>query len=179
MYLSEIEKIKNSIRNIPDFPVQGIQFKDITTAIKDPLLFNYITDILAERYMNKGITKVVAIESRGFIIAGALAYKLHAGFVPVRKPRKLPYDTYSVTYDLEYGQDSLHMHQDALDKDDIVLVHDDLLATGGTALATLNLVKLFHVKKSYISFIVELDCLNGRSRLEPTYDVYSLVHFDD
>lgn len=177
MNLPFTEILRDSIRNIPDFPVKGIQFKDISTAIKQPRLFNEITDHMASYYIDKGITKVVAIESRGFIIGGALAYKLGAGFVPVRKPGKLPAVTHSITYDLEYGKDSLEMHQDALTPDDIVLVHDDLLATGGTAMATLNLVRLFHVQKTFVSFIVELDFLKGRQRLVPEYDVYSLVHF--
>jgi adenine phosphoribosyltransferase len=178
MYLSTIENIKESIRNIPDFPVKGIQFKDITTAIKQPLLFNQITDEIANHYEHKGITKVMAIESRGFIIGGALAYKLNAGFVPVRKPGKLPSSTYSVTYDLEYGKDSLEMHQDALHSSDIILIHDDLLATGGTALAALNLIRRFNIKKAYVSFIVELDFLNGRKKLSPPFEVFSLIHFD-
>ena len=177
MYMSTIESIKDSIRNVPDFPVQGIQFKDITTAIKQPVLFNQITDEITNHYANKGITKVLAIESRGFIIGGALAYQLNAGFVPVRKPGKLPSSTYSVSYDLEYGKDSLEIHQDALHSGDIVLIHDDLLATGGTAFATLNLIRQFNIKKAYVSFIVELDFLNGRKRLSP-YEVFSLVHFD-
>ncbi|HLO59362.1 MAG TPA: adenine phosphoribosyltransferase [Bacteroidales bacterium] len=176
---SVLAGIRESIRNVPDFPIKGIQFKDITTAIKHPVIFNHITDILAEHYSGKGITKVVAIESRGFIIGGALAYKLNAGFVPVRKPGKLPAVTYSVTYDLEYGKDSLQMHQDALHPDDIVLLHDDLLATGGTALATLNLIRKFNVKKAYVCFIAELDFLKGRNRLSPPYEVFSLAHFNE
>jgi len=178
MIVSTTETIKEAIRNIPDFPVKGIQFKDITTAIKQPELFNLITDQIALHYIDKGITKVVAIESRGFIIGGSLAYKLGAGFVPVRKPGKLPTATHSVTYDLEYGKDSLEIHRDALEPGDVVLVHDDLLATGGTALATLKLISLFNIRKAYASFIIELDYLNGRQRLSPPYDIYSLVHFD-
>jgi adenine phosphoribosyltransferase len=174
---SNSQRIKDSIRNIPDFPIKGIQFKDITTAIKQPELFNLITDEIASQFMNKGITKVVAIESRGFIVGGALAYKLGAGFVPVRKPGKLPAQTHSITYDLEYGKDTLEIHKDALQPGDIVLLHDDLLATGGTALASLNLIRNFNVAKSFVSFIVELDGLNGRQRLSPPYEVHSLVHF--
>ena len=177
MIRSAAETIKESIRNIPDFPIKGIQFKDITTAIKQPELFSKITDEIAGHFMDKGITKIVAIESRGFIMGGALAYKLGAGFVPVRKPGKLPAATYSVTYDLEYGKDSLEIHKDALQSEDVVLLHDDLLATGGTAMAALNLISLFNVKKSYASFIIELDFLKGRSRLSPPFDIYSLIHF--
>ena len=177
MPVSIIETIKESIRNIPDFPIKGIQFKDITTAIKHPELFNQIINQIAGHYLEKGITKVVAIESRGFITGGALAYKLDAGLVPVRKPGKLPADTFSCTYDLEYGQDSLEIHRDALQPNDVVLLHDDLLATGGTALAALELISRFNVTRVYVSFIVELDFLKGRQRLSPTYEVYSLVHF--
>jgi len=178
MQLISHQSIKDSIRNIPDFPVKGIQFKDITTTLKQPLLFNQITEEFAAFYAAKGITKIVAIESRGFIIGGALAYRLNAGLVPVRKPGKLPSLTNKVTYDLEYGKDTLEMHRDALSPDDIVLIHDDLLATGGTALATLNLVSLFKIKKAYVSFIIELDFLKGRERLAP-FEVFSLVHFDN
>jgi adenine phosphoribosyltransferase len=119
----------------------------------------------------------VAIESRGFITGGALAYRLGAGLVPVRKPGKLPADTFSQTYDLEYGKDSLEIHRDALSPDDVVLLHDDLLATGGTALAAIELIKLFKVKYIYVSFIVELDFLKGRNRIHPPFEIYSMVHF--
>lgn len=178
MQLVSHQTIKESIRNIPDFPVKGIQFKDISTTLKQPELFNQITEEIAAHYANKGITKIVAIESRGFIVGGALAYRMNAGLVPVRKPGKLPSLTHKITYDLEYGKDILEMHRDALTSDDVVLIHDDLLATGGTALATLNLVNLFKVKKTFVSFIVELDFLKGRERLAP-HEVFSLVHFDN
>jgi adenine phosphoribosyltransferase len=171
------ETIKNTIRNIPDFPKKGIQFKDITTVIKDQGQFSYIIDQIAGIYRNKGITKVVAIESRGFITGGALAYKLNAGFVPVRKPGKLPAETYSKTYDLEYGKDTLEIHKDAIQTDDVVLLHDDLLATGGTALAVLDLLKHFKTKYIYINFIIELDFLDGKKRLSPPYEVNTLIRF--
>jgi len=174
---STIESIKDSIRNVPDFPVKGIQFKDITTAIKQPELLQMIIDQIAGYYRDKGITKVVAIESRGFITGGALAYSLGAGFVPVRKPGKLPAETYSKTYDLEYGQDALEIHQDALLPGDVVLLHDDLLATGGTALAAIDLISRFKISQIYVSFIIELDFLNGRLKLSPPFDVMSVVHF--
>jgi len=172
-----IETLKSAVRNIPDFPVKGIQFKDITTAIKRPELLHLIVDEIAGYYQKKGVTKVVAIESRGFITGGALAYKLDAGLIPVRKPGKLPAETYSKTYDLEYGQDALEIHRDALQPDDIVLLHDDLLATGGTALAAVELIKLFDVRQIYFSFIIELDFLKGRQKLSPPFDVRSIIHF--
>lgn len=177
MVTSTSVSIKEAIRNIPDFPIKGIQFKDISTAIKQPHLFGLITDSMSAAYSDKGITKVVAIESRGFIVGGALAYKIGAGFVPVRKPGKLPAETHAVSYDLEYGKDSLEIHKDALNEDDVVLLHDDLLATGGTALATIKLLKMFNVRKIYACFIIELDFLNGRQKLSPFCDVLALVHF--
>jgi len=172
-----IEKIRSAIRNIPDFPKAGIQFKDITTVIKQPALLNIIVEDMANHYSRAGITKVVAVESRGFITGGAIACKLGAGFVPVRKPGKLPAETFSKTYRLEYGTDTLEIHKDALEPGDVVLLHDDLLATGGTSLATIDLIKNFNIHGISISFIVELDFLKGRSRISPPYEVYSQVHF--
>jgi adenine phosphoribosyltransferase len=172
-----IYSIKDAIRNIPDFPVKGVQFKDITTVLKRPELFSLIIDHLAGHYANMGITKLVAVESRGFITGGALAYKLGAGFVPVRKPGKLPAETHTKTYELEYGTDTLEIHRDALSDQDVVLLHDDLLATGGTSMAAIDLIKLSGVEKVFVSFIVELDFLKGRNRLCPPYDVFSMIHF--
>ncbi len=169
--------LEESIRNIPDFPKKGIQFKDITTALKVPSIFKFTVNHIANFYKAKGITKVVAIESRGFIIGGALASRLEAGFVPVRKKGKLPAEKYSRTYALEYGEDTLEVHKDALEKDDVVLLHDDLLATGGTTVASIELIKNFQIKNIYINFIVELDFLSGREMIGNEYDVYSLVHF--
>ena len=174
--LSSLETIKASIRNVPDFPVKGIQFKDITTVIKQPELLKAIIDQIVSQYQHKGITKIVAIESTGFITGGALAYRLGAGIVPVRKPLKLPAETYSKTYDLEYGQDSLEIHRDALQPDDVVLLHDDLLATGGTAMAALDLISLFGIRQVYVNFIIELGFLNGRQKISPPYDLTSLIH---
>jgi adenine phosphoribosyltransferase len=174
---SILESIKTAVRNIPDFPQKGIQFKDITTVIKQPDLLRSIIDHIVTLYRNKGITKVVAIESRGFITGGALAYRLGAGMVPVRKPGKLPAETYTKTYDLEYGQDSLEIHRDALQPDDIVLLHDDLLATGGTAMAALDLISLFGVRQVYVNFIIELDFLKGRRKISPPFDLTSIIHF--
>jgi len=171
------EVLKASIRNIPDFPRPGIQFKDITTLLKQPELFGYVVDNAAQYYMDKGITKTVAIESRGFIIGGALAGRLHTGFVPVRKPGKLPAETHKKEYALEYGNDAVEIHKDALTSDDVVLLHDDLLATGGTVLAVIDLIRQFEVRRIYVNFIVELDFLKGRNKLVPSYDVFSLIHF--
>lgn len=173
---SEHRLLKKAIRNVPDFPVTGIQFRDITTAIRKPELLSLIVNDLAIHYHGMGITRVVAIESRGFITGGALAYKLGAGIVPVRKRGKLPAETYSITYDLEYGKDTLEIHRDALYEDDIVLLHDDLLATGGTALAVIKLLQNFNIRRIYTSFIIELDLLRGIQKLTPFTEVYSLIH---
>jgi adenine phosphoribosyltransferase len=169
--------LRASIRTIPDFPTPGIQFKDITTLLKKPELFRHVVETAVNYYSGKGITKTVAIESRGFIMGGALAAKLGTGFVPVRKPGKLPAAAYSKRYALEYGEDAVEIHQDALSPDDVVLLHDDLLATGGTALAAIDLISRFKVRKIYVNFIVELDFLKGREKLSPPYDVFSQIHF--
>jgi adenine phosphoribosyltransferase len=172
-----LEIVKNSIRNIPDFPKEGIQFKDVSTAFKDRQIFKFIVTEIGEHYKDTGITKVVGIESRGFILGSNLANQLHAGFIPIRKPGKLPSETFTQMYDLEYGSDSLEIHQDALDAEDVVLIHDDLLATGGTAQAAIDLVKKFGVKKIYVNFFIELDFLEGRSRITDDVQVWSLLHF--
>lgn len=172
-----IDDVKNAIRDIQDFPKEGIVFKDITTALKEPELFAFTIDYLYNYYKDYGITKIVAIESRGFILGGALAYKLGAGFVPVRKPGKLPGEKFSVKYDLEYGSDTLEIHKDALNADDIVLVHDDLLATGGTALATNKLIQLCGAKSVSFSFLCELSFLKGIDKIHPISQVHSLFQF--
>ena len=172
-----IEDIKKSIRDVPDFPKKGILFKDLTTAFKDARILTKITDELVFRYEDKGITKVVGIESRGFILGSILASRLGAGFVPVRKPGKLPAETFSVSYELEYGVDSIEIHRDALEPTDIVLLHDDLLATGGTSGAAISLLKMFHVEKLYLSFIVELGFLQGRNKIDPDVDIFSLITY--
>lgn len=172
-----LKLLKESIRNVPDFPKKGILFKDITTALKIPSIFKFTVDHIVEYYTTKSITKVVAIESRGFITGGALAAKLEVGFVPVRKKGRLPAEKFSKTYTLEYGEDTLEIHKDALEKNDVVLLHDDLLATGGTTIASIELIKNFHIKDIYINFIVELDFLKGRNIIGKEYDIYSLVHF--
>ena len=171
------EDIAESIRDIPDFPKKGILFKDLTTAFKKPEILAAISDDLYEYYASSGITKVVGIESRGFIAGSILAGRLGAGFVPIRKPGKLPGDTYTYEYDLEYGSDTIEIHKDALEKNDIVLLHDDLLATGGTASAALELLKKFKVSNVMINFIVELSFLRGRDSLSDEHDIYSMITF--
>ena len=170
------EEVKLQIRNIPDFPVKGIQFKDITTALQQPKCLRWMRDEMVNLYKDKGITKIVGIESRGFIIAPAVAMELGVGFVPIRKPGKLPAETVEISYQKEYGVDTIQMHKDALCADDVVLLHDDLLATGGTMAAAIELVKKFGVKKVYVNFLIELDFLNGRELLEKGAEVDSLIH---
>lgn len=149
--------LKNEIREIPDFPKKGINFKDITTLLKNNDAFSLVVDSIVNEFKDKNITKIVGLESRGFIFGGAIASKLNAGFVPVRKRGKLPAKVVSESYELEYGTDSVEIHADALDETDIVLIHDDLLATGGTAFAALNLIEKMGVKKAYFSFLCDLE----------------------
>lgn len=172
-----IDEIKNSIRNIPDFPIPGIQFKDLTTLFKEADLLKETVEIIVDYYKDKGITKIVGIESRGFILGGILAYKLNAGFELIRKPGKLPSKTLKKEYSLEYGTNTIEIHEDALSSDDIVLVHDDLLATGGTSRAAIDLIEHFNVKNIYLNFIVELDFLEGRQQINSKYDTYSVIHY--
>lgn len=169
------EEVIANIRNVPDFPVKGIMFKDLTTVFQKQDCLRWMRDEIVNQYRNCGITKVVGIESRGFILAPAVAIELGAGFVPVRKPGKLPSDTYEVSYAKEYGVDKIQMHKDALTTDDIVLLHDDLLATGGSMAAALELVRKFGVKKVYINFVVELTALDGRKQLDSDVEVSSLL----
>ena len=170
------EEVKLQIRNIPDFPVKGIQFKDITTALQQPECLRWMRDEMVNLYKDKGITKIVGIESRGFIIAPAVAMELGVGFVPIRKPGKLPAETVEISYQKACGVDTIQIHKDALSADDVVLLHDDLLATGGTMAAAIELVKKFGVKKVYVNFLIELDFLNGRELLEKGAQVDSLIH---
>lgn len=172
------EEVKQAIRNVPDFPVKGIQFKDITTALAKGDCLKWMKDEMVKLYKDKGITKVIGIESRGFIIAPAVAMELNAGFVPIRKPGKLPAKTIEISYDKEYGKDTIQMHSDALCEDDVVLIHDDLLATGGTMKAAVELVKKFGVKKVYVNFIIELTGLNGREVLKDVADVTTLFDIE-
>lgn len=170
------EEVKQQIRNIPDFPVPGIQFKDITTALRQPDCLRWMRDEMVSLYKDKGITKIVGIESRGFIVAPAVAMELGVGFVPIRKPGKLPAETVEISYQKEYGVDTIQIHKDALCADDVVLLHDDLLATGGTMAAAVELVKKFGVKKVYVNFLIELDALRGRELLEKQAEVDTLIH---
>lgn len=172
-----MDDLKKLIREIPDYPKPGILFYDITTLLKDQQGFRLLVDKLCEHYKGKHVDIVAGIEARGFIFAPALAYRLGAGFVPVRKPNKLPWKTASVTYQLEYGSDQLEIHQDAVGKGQRVLVCDDLLATGGTASAAVSLVRQLGGELVGAAFAVELSFLNGRSKL-PGVDVFSLLKYD-
>ncbi len=172
-----MEYIKSKIRDVADFPQKGVLFKDLTTAFKDPRALHVIGWDLSQIYRDKGVTKVVGIESRGFIGGSILAFELGAGFVPCRKPGKLPADTISATYDKEYGKDTIEIHSDAISEDDIVVIHDDVLATGGTMAAAYNLVKQFNPKKIYVNFIIELTGLNGRAALPADAEVTSLIKY--
>lgn len=171
------EEVKSNIRAINDFPIPGIVFRDLTTAFKNADCMNFFENEMYRLYKDKGITKVVGIESRGFIVAPILANRLGVGFVPIRKKGKLPADTIEVSYSKEYGADTIQMHADSLSPDDVVLIHDDLLATGGTMAAACELVRKFGVKKIFVNFLVELDDLNGRNLFDKSIDVKSLIHF--
>lgn len=170
-------ELKKLIRDVPNFPIDGIVFKDITTLLKDYQGFSKTLDELYNISKNRGITKVVGIESRGFIFGGALANKLNAGFVPIRKPGKLPAETVTESYKLEYGEDTIEIHKDALSSSDKVLIHDDLLATGGTMEAACNLIEKLGAEVVQISFIINLTFLNGIERLKE-YEVHSLIDYD-
>ena len=168
--------LEDCIRDVPDFPKAGILFKDITTLLKDKKAFKLAVDTLSGKYKNKKIDLVVAVEARGFILGGAVAHKIGAGFVPVRKKGKLPWKTDSVTYSLEYGTDTLEMHQDAIKPGDKVLIIDDLLATGGTVSAVTDLVKQQQGKICGIAFLIELGFLKGKEKLKD-YPVFSLIKY--
>ena len=170
------ERLKKAIRSIPDFPKKGILFRDITTLLKDQAIFAEAIEMLAKRHEGKGIGKIVAMESRGFILGTPLAYLLKAGFVPVRKKGKLPAETYDVSYELEYGTDRLEIHKDAIESGEKVLIIDDLLATGGTAAATVELLKNFDAEIAGIDFLIELTDLKGRDKLKG-YDVFALIKY--
>jgi adenine phosphoribosyltransferase len=172
-----MDTLKQLIREVPDFPKPGILFYDITTLLKDKTGFHGTIDALKEHYEGAHVDVVLGIEARGFIFAPALAYALGAGFVPVRKPRKLPAECAQVTYDLEYGSDSLEVHRDAIGRGSTVLIVDDLLATGGTAKAVTDLVEQLGGHVAGLGFVVELTFLGGRQRLNG-YDIFSLLQYD-
>lgn len=172
-----MEYVKSKVRDVIDFPQKGVIFKDLTTVFKDPRALHIIGWDLSQLYRDKGVTKVVGIESRGFIGGSILAFELGAGFVPARKPGKLPADTVSCSYDKEYGKDTIEIHRDAITEDDIVVIHDDVLATGGTMAAVYNLVKSMNPKKIYVNFIIELGSLNGRSVLPADAEVSALITY--
>jgi adenine phosphoribosyltransferase len=172
-----MDDLKKLIREVPDYPKPGILFYDLTTLLKDKKGFQKLVDKLCDHYADRQVDIVVGIEARGFIFAPALAYRLGAGFVPVRKPKKLPAKTAKVSYQLEYGTDTLEIHEDAIRPGQSVLISDDLLATGGTAAATVNLVKTLGGNISGVAFAVELTFLKGRAKL-PGMDVFSLIQYD-
>ena len=171
-------QLKSLIREIPDFPKPGILFYDITTLLKDKLGYATLIDQLSEHYVGKDIDLVLGMEARGFIFAPALAYRLNAGFVPVRKPGKLPAETAKVSYDLEYGSNTLEIHKDAIQKGQRVIIIDDLLATGGTAEATVKLAKSLGADVAGLGFVVELDFLKGRDKLKGL-DVFSILNYQE
>ncbi len=168
--------LKKHIRNIADFPKQGILFRDITTLLKEKKAFKHVIDLMSKKYKAKNIDKVVAVEARGFILGGAVASRIGAGFVPVRKKGKLPWKTNSVTYDLEYGTDTLEIHHDAIAPGEKILIVDDLLATGGTIKAVADLVSKMQGKISGLCFLIELTDLNGRGKLRGL-PIYSLIKY--
>ena len=171
------ETLLKNLRNVPDFPIPGIQFKNVSTLFKNAECIRLMVDELYDIYKDKGITKVVGIESRGFVVGAALAVKLGAGFVMCRKPGKLPAETRKETYMKEYGKDTIEIHTDAITDDDVVLLHDDLLATGGSMKAAYNLVQQFNPRKVYINFLIELtiEGLNGRSVFAPDVEISTLM----
>ena len=172
-----MQDLKKLIREVPDYPKPGILFYDLTTLLKDKNGFHAMIDRLCDHYQGRTIDIVAGIEARGFIFAPALAYRLGAGFVPVRKPKKLPAKTASITYSLEYGTDSLELHEDAIQPGQTVIICDDLLATGGTAAATAKLIEQLGGKVAGAAFAVELTFLKGRARL-PGFDTFSLIQYD-
>ena len=169
------EELIEKIRKVPNFPIPGILFYDVTTLFKDAGALQQLSDDLYTMYKDRGITKVVGIESRGFIMGPILATRLNAGFVPIRKPGKLPAETIQQSYNKEYGTDTIEIHKDALDENDVIVLHDDLLATGGTMEAACELVQKLKPKKVYVNFLIELAELNGRSLFGDDVEVESLI----
>ena len=172
------ELLLKNLRSIPDFPIPGILFRDVTSLFKNAECMKELDDTLYERYKDHGITNVVGIESRGLIMVSSLAVRLGAGFGPVRRPGKLPADTISESYNKEYGTDTIEIHKDAIEPGDVVLLHDDLLATGGTMLAAYNLVKKMNPKEVMINFIIELEDLKGRDIFPEGTEIESLLFLE-
>ncbi|WP_434968269.1 adenine phosphoribosyltransferase [Paramuribaculum intestinale] len=172
-----MEYVKTKIRDVIDFPQKGVIFRDLTTAFKDPKAIHILGWNLSQIYRDKGVTKVVGIESRGFICGSILAFELGAGFVPARKPGKLPSEVISTSYDKEYGKDTIEIHSDAITPDDVVVIHDDVLATGGTMAAVYELVRRFNPRKIYINAIVELSDLGGRAKLPAEAETTALITY--
>ena len=170
------EELISNIRMVPDFPVKGIQFFDVTTLFKNPKAYKEILDRICAAYKDKGITKVAGIESRGFIAGAAIADRLGAGFIPVRKPGKLPADTVAESYAKEYGTDTIEIHADAIGPDDVVLIHDDILATGGTASAAIRLVKKFGPKAIYANFIIDITDVPRSAPIPEDVEVSAVLH---
>ncbi|MCD7714674.1 MAG: adenine phosphoribosyltransferase [Prevotella sp.] len=171
------QKLLENLRCIPDFPIPGVQFRDVTTLFKNPECLRIMRDEIVDLYKNKGITKIVGIESRGFVMSSAVALELGAGIVLCRKPGKLPARTIQQSYKKEYGEDTIEIHADSITADDVVLIHDDLLATGGSMRAAYDLVKKFNPKKIYINFIIELvnEGLDGRKRFDKDTEITALL----
>lgn len=174
----QADQLREAVRNVPNFPSAGIQFKDITPILSDRELLTQSVDALADPYLESGITKVLGIEARGFILGGMLARRLGAGFIPIRKKGKLPHDILMAEYELEYGTDCIEMHADALDGSDVVLIHDDVIATGGTAAAAGRLVREAGAQIAGFAFLIELDFLAGRNVLEHGARVHSVLRYE-
>ncbi|MDR1372663.1 MAG: adenine phosphoribosyltransferase [Dysgonamonadaceae bacterium] len=172
-----IMNLKQYVRNIPDFPVKGIQFKDVTTLFKEAKILQELSDMLYDKYRNCGITKVAGIESRGFIMGPLLAVRLGAGFIPIRKPGKLPAAVYEESYSKEYGTDAVQIHKDAISEGETVLLHDDLLATGGTMAASIRLLAKFNPRQIYVNCLIELEELNGRATFAPDVKVDTIIKY--
>jgi adenine phosphoribosyltransferase len=175
--VADLQNLRQYIRSVADFPKKGIVFRDITTLLKDKSAFNTVIDLLYQHYQSFQVDKVVSVESRGFILGSALAYKLGAGFIPVRKPKKLPANTIRQEYQLEYGTDALEIHTDAIAPGERVIIVDDLLATGGTVQAACKLVESLGGKILELSFLIELKFLQGRKKID-RYKVFSLIKYD-
>ena len=171
------QTLVENLRTIKDWPIKGVNFRDVTTLFKNAECVKIISDMMYDLYKDKGITKIVGIESRGFVMSSAAAIRLNAGIVLCRKPGKLPCDTIQQSYAKEYGKDTIEIHKDAINENDVILLHDDLLATGGTMQAACNLVKKFHPKKVYCNFIIELvnEGLNGRADFDKDIEITSLI----